>query len=77
MVWESAVRLVSAPRDPSIVGGSAHRAAYHYIKAATIDLNRSPERVKTWFGKLSQRVVNNVLELMKHSLVNDQITSFF
>ena len=37
MVWESAVRLVSAPRDPSIVGGSAsqraavkkaHRAAY-------------------------------------------------
>lgn len=86
MVWESAVRLVSAPRDPSIIGGSAsqraavkeaHRAAYHYIKAATIDLNRSPERVKTWFGKLSQRVVNNVLELMKHSLVNDQITSFF
>ena len=86
MVWESAVRLVSAPRDPSIVRGSAsqraavkeaHRAAYHYIKAATIDLNRSPERVKTWFGKLSQRVVNNVLELMKHSLVNDQITSFF
>jgi len=62
MVWESAVRLVSAPRDPSIIGGSAsqraavkeaHRAAYHYIKAATIDLNRSPERVKTWFGKLS------------------------
>ena len=42
-----------------------------------MDLNRSPERVKTWFGKLSQRVVNNVLELMKHSLVNDQITSFF
>ena len=86
MVGESAVRLVSAPRDPSIIGGSAsqraavkkaHRAAYHYIKAATIDLNRSPERVKTWFGKLSQRVVNNVLELMKHSLVNDQITSFF
>lgn len=86
MVWENAVRLVSAPRDPSIIGGSAsqraaikeaHRAAYHYIKAATIDLIRSPERVKTWFGKLSQRVVNNVLELMKHSLVNDQITSFF
>ena len=80
------VRLVSAPRDPSIIGGSAsqraavkkaHRAAYHYIKAATIDLNRSPERGKTWFGKLSQRVVNNVLELMKHSLVNNQITSFF
>ena len=84
-VWESAVRLVSAPRDPSIIGGSvsqpaavkeAHRAAYYYKKAATIDLNRSPEPVKTWFEKLSQKVVN-VLELMKQSLENDQITYSF
>ena len=75
-------QIGSAPRDPSMRGGSAsqqaavkeaHRAAYHYIKAAIIDLNRSPERVKTWFGKLSQRVVN-VFELMKQSLENDQIT---
>lgn len=75
-VWESAVRLVRAPRDPSIIGGSAsqrvavkeaHRAAYHYIKATTIDLNRSPERVKTWFGT----------SLIKQSLENDQITYSF
>ena len=75
-------QIGSAPRDPSLIGGSAsqqaavkeaHRAAYHYVKAAIIDLNRSPERAKTWFGKLSQRVVN-VFELMKQSLENDQIT---
>ena len=52
---------VNVPLDPIVKGNTdqqketkeIHRASYHYIKAAILDLQSSPDRVKTWFGTTS------------------------
>ena len=79
-------KTLNIPLDPVVVGTAdqqkltkeIHRAAYHYIKSAISDLQSSPDRAKTWFGKTgSDHKAVKIFELMERVLRSDTITYDF
>ena len=78
-------RSVNVPLDPIVHGNAAqkantkeiHRASYHYIKSAISDVQSSPNRVETWFGKSSSNTVLQKFTRMESLLRSDTFTYIF